>query len=102
MGIRHTCHVVNYSKETVKVVVTGYDGRNSAVVMEYGKSLKFNMDRWAAGQHGKVTVSIFRMVDREWSEKAYACYTGNTNWQFEIRDGPEDSLIITGEWSGEN
>ena len=102
IGIRHTCRVANNSKETVKVVVTDYAGRNSAVVMGSQQSLKFNMDRWAAGEHGKVTVSLFRKENGRWREKADVCYTGNTNWIYRINHGPEDSLIITGEWSGKN
>ena len=94
MGQNHTCHVVNDSKETVKIVVTDYENKNSTMVLAPGNVHAFPMEKWQGGNYGKITASLFRMVDGKWSEKAVACYTGTTDTSFIIDHGPEGTLAL--------
>ena len=95
MGISHTCHVSNDSKETVKIVVTDFENRNSTAVLAPKHVRKFPMRKWALGTRGSTTVFVYRRTDYgSWTEKEEACCTGVTYTNYIIDHGPDNTLGI--------
>ena len=94
MGQNHTCHISNDSRETVKVVLTDYENKNSTMVLAPGNTHAFEMGKWHGGNHGTITASLFRQVNGKWSKNAEACYTGTSDTSFIVDHGHAGTLGI--------
>jgi hypothetical protein len=80
MGNQHNTHVVNKTGETIKVVLTDTDKRNTTQIIEAGAYVCIPTP------HGRGTLTVFRkQADGSYPPKAEATYTDDSDRSFIVK-----------------
>ena len=79
MGQQHNTHIANSTDSVVKVVLTDTNDRNTSQVIPPGEYVCIPTPK------GRVSVSIFRKVDQEFSPKPEAAYTDDSDRSFIVK-----------------
>ena len=79
MGQQHNTHIANSTELVVKVVLTDTNGRNTSKIIPSGKYVCIPTP------HGRVSVTAFRLTDKESGPKPEAAYTDDSDRSFIIK-----------------